>query len=163
MILHKEGDAGTRTHLTYLPHSCQYRDWFEEGVEPEFQEAEDDTIREESDGTDTRTHEAGVSHGGIGSATLKECLDRINQHGIDAPTMITANLYFMSCIFPLQLSLQWKFVDLHAALGHRVGRQLGQRGFLVFPSLPAWWTVELESAWSALHAHWLLDHVLAKW
>ena len=58
---------------------------FEEGVEPEFQDTEEDAIREENDGTDTRTYESGASHGGYGSATLRECLDRINQHGIDAP------------------------------------------------------------------------------
>ena len=58
---------------------------FEEGVEPEFQDAEEDAIREEDNGTGTRTHESGVSHRGIGSASLGECLDRMNQHGIDAP------------------------------------------------------------------------------
>ena len=48
----------------------------EEGVEPEFQDAEEGAIREENDGTDIRTHESGVVHGGFGSATLRECLDR---------------------------------------------------------------------------------------
>ena len=33
-----------------------------------------------------RTHESGAFHGGSGSATsLRECLDRISQRGIDAP------------------------------------------------------------------------------
>ena len=58
---------------------------FEEGVEPEFQDIEEGAIREENDGTDTMTHESGVFHGGFGSATLRECLDRMNQRGIDAP------------------------------------------------------------------------------
>ena len=60
-------------------------DRFEEGVEPEFQDAEEGAIREENDGTDTRTHEAGVFHGACASATFRKCLDRINQRGVYAP------------------------------------------------------------------------------
>ena len=58
---------------------------FEEEVEPEFQDAEEYAIKEENDGIETRTHESGAFHGGFGSASLKKCLDRIEQHGIDAP------------------------------------------------------------------------------
>ena len=57
----------------------------EEEVEPEFQDAEEGATREDSDSADTRAHESGAFHGEFGSATLRECLDRINQRGIDAP------------------------------------------------------------------------------
>ena len=58
---------------------------FEEGIEPEFQDAEETATRENSDGADARTHESGAFHGGFGSATLRECLDRMNQSSTGVP------------------------------------------------------------------------------
>ena len=58
---------------------------FEEGIEPEFQDAEEVETRESGEGLETGTHESGAFHGGFGSTTLQECLDRINQSRIDAP------------------------------------------------------------------------------
>ena len=75
---------------------------FEEGVEPEFQDAEEGAMREENDGADTMTHESGAFHGGFGSATLRECLDRINQRGIDPAMMpllpVTLGLRLRECL-----------------------------------------------------------------
>ena len=68
---------------------------FEEGVEPEFQDAEEVAIREEND---SRTHESGASHGGFGSATLRDRLDRINQQGIDALLPVTLGLRLRECL-----------------------------------------------------------------
>ena len=34
---------------------------------------------------DLGTHGPGVSHGGFGRSSLQECLDRLNQAGLDAP------------------------------------------------------------------------------
>ena len=57
---------------------------FEEGIEPEFQDAEEVRTGETGEGLETETR-VGVFHGGIGSATLQERLDRINQSRTDAP------------------------------------------------------------------------------
>ena len=70
---------------------------FEEGVEPEFQDAEEGAIREENDGTDAMTHESGALHGGFGSATLRECLDKMNQRGVDAPAEFSRNIWKIFC------------------------------------------------------------------
>ena len=48
---------------------------FEEGVEPEFQDVEEELPLEVS----------GVSHGGFGRFSLQECLDRLNRARVDAP------------------------------------------------------------------------------
>ena len=37
------------------------------------------------DNADLGTHGSGASHGGFGSSSLQECLDRINQNRVDAP------------------------------------------------------------------------------
>ena len=61
---------------------------FEEGIESEFQDAEEVETGETSEGlgpSGTRTHESGAFHGGFGSATLQECLDMINQVSTGAP------------------------------------------------------------------------------
>ena len=58
---------------------------FEEGIEPEFQDAEEVGTGETGEGLETGIHESGAFHGGFGSATLQECLDRINQSRTDAP------------------------------------------------------------------------------
>ena len=50
---------------------------FEEGIEPEFQDVDE--------GETGEAEGSGVPHGGFGSATLHECLDRINQSRTDAP------------------------------------------------------------------------------
>ena len=61
---------------------------FEEGIELEFQDAEEGETGETGEGLETRTHESGAFRGGFGSATfLKKCLDRINQSRTDAPTV----------------------------------------------------------------------------
>ena len=65
---------------------------FEEGIEPEFQDAEEGVPKEKSDNADLGTHGSGVSHGGFGSSSLQECLDRINQNRIDA--LLPATLGF---------------------------------------------------------------------
>ena len=60
-------------------------DRFEEGIEPEFQDAEEVRTRETGEGLETGTRESGAFHRGFGIATLQECLDRINQSRTDAP------------------------------------------------------------------------------
>ena len=52
---------------------------FEEGIESEFQDAEEVGTGEIGEGLDTGDHGVGGFHGGFGSATLRECLDGINQ------------------------------------------------------------------------------------
>ena len=49
---------------------------FEEGIEPEFQEEELQKVP--GDKPDSG-HVSGASHGGYGSSSLQECLDRLNQ------------------------------------------------------------------------------------
>ena len=57
---------------------------FEEGIEPEFQDAEEVETGETGEKIETEVHESGAFHGGFGSATLQECLDRINHSRTDA-------------------------------------------------------------------------------
>ena len=52
---------------------------FEEGVEPEFQDVEEELPREVETKPDLGTHGSGVSHGSFGRSSLQECLDRLNQ------------------------------------------------------------------------------------
>ena len=58
---------------------------FEEGIEPEFQDVEE--VRPEGPDKDSEADNRvpGLFHGGYGSATLRECLDRINQSRTQAP------------------------------------------------------------------------------
>ena len=58
---------------------------FEEGIEPEFQDAEEEVPKENSDNADVGTHGSGASHGEFGSSSLQECLDGTNQSRVDAP------------------------------------------------------------------------------
>ena len=44
---------------------------FEEGVEPEFQDVEEELPRETEAGSEVGTHGSGVSHGGFGSSSLQ--------------------------------------------------------------------------------------------
>ena len=57
---------------------------FEEGIEPAFQDAEEVETGESGERIETEVHESGAFHGGFGSATLQERLDRINQSRTDA-------------------------------------------------------------------------------
>ena len=58
---------------------------FEEGVEPEPQDIEEIDSGEPGGSLGTDSRGSGALHGGFGSATLQEWLDRINQSRIDAP------------------------------------------------------------------------------
>ena len=58
---------------------------FEEGIDSEFQDAEEVITEGTEKVIETEVHEVGGLHGGFGSATLRECLDRINQDRTDAP------------------------------------------------------------------------------
>ena len=58
---------------------------FEEGIDSEFQDAEEVTTGETGEVMEAEVHGVGGFHGGFGSATLRECLDRINQSRTDAP------------------------------------------------------------------------------
>ena len=57
---------------------------FEEGIEPEFQDVEKETSRVPGDKPDSGPMSA-ASHGGYGSSSLQECLDRLNQARVDTP------------------------------------------------------------------------------
>ena len=62
---------------------------FEEGNDSEFQDAEEVTAREtDIGGRGTEDHGAGEMHGGFGSATLRGCLDKINQSRIVTPATL---------------------------------------------------------------------------
>ena len=52
---------------------------FEEGVEPEFQDVEEELPRVSGTRPDVGSHVSGVFHGVFGSSSLQECLDRRNQ------------------------------------------------------------------------------------
>ena len=58
---------------------------FEEGVEPEFQDVEEELPKEMEVKLDLGTHGSGVSYGGFGRFSLQECLDRLSQARVDAP------------------------------------------------------------------------------
>ena len=58
---------------------------FEERIESKFQDAEEIGTGETGEELETRDHGVGGFHGGFGSATLRECLNRINQSRTDAP------------------------------------------------------------------------------
>ena len=60
---------------------------FEEGIEPEFQDVEQEISKDTTDNADQGTHGPGASHGGFGSSSLQECLDmdRLNLTRVDAP------------------------------------------------------------------------------
>ena len=58
---------------------------FEEGLDSEIQDAEEVITEKTGKVIETEVHEVGGLHGGFGSATLRECLDRINQDRTDAP------------------------------------------------------------------------------
>ena len=63
---------------------------FEEGNDSDFQDAEESATRETSNPGD-RSEDArgpGEIHGGFGSATLQECIDRIRQHITAAPATL---------------------------------------------------------------------------
>ena len=47
---------------------------FEEGIEPEFQDIEEELPKAPGDKADSG-HVSGASHGGYGSSSLQECLD----------------------------------------------------------------------------------------
>ena len=58
---------------------------FKEGIEPEFQDVEEEVPKDTNDNADLGTHGSRASHGGFGSSSLQECLDRLNQTRVDAP------------------------------------------------------------------------------
>ena len=58
---------------------------FEEGVEPEFQDVEEELPKEAEAKSDLGTHGSGVSRGSFGRSSLQACLDRLNQARVDAP------------------------------------------------------------------------------
>ena len=58
---------------------------FEEGGEPECQDVEEELPRESEAKSEREPHVFGVSHGGSGSLSMQECLDRLNQTRVDAP------------------------------------------------------------------------------
>ena len=53
-------------------------------IDSEFQDAEEVTIGDNGELIDSESHGPGEIHGGFGNATLRECLDRINQSRTDA-------------------------------------------------------------------------------
>ena len=61
---------------------------FEEGIDSEFQDAEEVTTGEIGEVIESENHGPGEIHGGFGSATLRECLNRINQSRTDAPAAL---------------------------------------------------------------------------
>ena len=58
---------------------------FEEGIDSEFQDAEEVTTGETGEMVEAESHGVGGFHGGFGSATLRECLDRTDQSRTEAP------------------------------------------------------------------------------
>ena len=62
---------------------------FEEGIDAEFQDAEEVTTGETGEMLEAESHGVGGFHGGFGSATLRECLDRITQSRAEAPATST--------------------------------------------------------------------------
>ena len=58
---------------------------FEEGIDSEFQDAEEVTTGETGEVIGTEVHGVGGFHGGLGSATLRECLDRMYQSSTGRP------------------------------------------------------------------------------
>ena len=56
----------------------------EEGIEPEFLGAEEESPKLPGDKPDSG-HVSGASHGGYGSSSLQECLDILNQARSNAP------------------------------------------------------------------------------
>ena len=61
---------------------------FEEGIDSELQDAEEVITGETGDRIETEDRGPGEIHGGFGSATLRECLDRINQSRTVAPATL---------------------------------------------------------------------------
>ena len=57
---------------------------FEEGIEPEFLDAEEESPKVACEKTDSG-HVSGASHGGYGSSLLQECLDKLNQARSNSP------------------------------------------------------------------------------
>ena len=64
---------------------------FEEGVEPEFQDVEEELPKEMETKLDLGTHGSRVSHGGFGRSSLQECLDRLNQARVGVAHKDSAN------------------------------------------------------------------------
>ena len=74
---------------------------FEEGIEPEFQDAEEEVPKDTNNNADLGTHGSGVSYGGFGSSSLQECLDRLNQTRVEAPAPChCAATLFSPCVSP---------------------------------------------------------------
>ena len=54
---------------------------FEEGIEPEFQDVEEELPKVPGDRLESG-HVSGTSHGGYGSSSLQECLDETRPEAI---------------------------------------------------------------------------------
>ena len=57
---------------------------FEEGIEPEFQDAVEEAPKIPGTRSDSG-HMSSASHGGYGSSSLQECLDMLNQARSNSP------------------------------------------------------------------------------
>ena len=64
----------------------------EEGIEPEFQDAEEVETGKTGERIETEVHESGAFHGGFGSATLQECLDRRGSTRVGLMPLLPATL-----------------------------------------------------------------------
>ena len=63
---------------------------FEEGSDSDFQDVEETATKETQTGakTESEAHGPGEIHGGIGSATLRECIEKARQQGTVAPAAL---------------------------------------------------------------------------
>ena len=61
---------------------------FEKGIEAEFQDVEEELPNVPGDKPDSG-YVSGASHGGYGSSSLQECLDRLNQARSSTPAPAT--------------------------------------------------------------------------
>ena len=75
---------------------------FEEGIEPEFQDVEEELPNVSSDRPDSG-HVSGAYHGGYGSSSLQECLDRLNQARSDTPAPCRSGVRIEELSNPPQL------------------------------------------------------------
>ena len=79
---------------------------FEEGIEPELQDAEEESPKAPRDKPDSG-HVPGASHAGYGSASLQECLDILNQARSNAPAPCHSSVEIDETSNPPQKPLCW--------------------------------------------------------
>ena len=65
---------------------------FEEGIEPEYQDAFEETPKIPGTRPDSG-HVSSASHGGCGSSSLQECLDMLNQARSNSPAPCHSGVY----------------------------------------------------------------------